>query len=60
MTNPVRIVGELGWRPQETFDSGLEKTVRWYLDNPQWVARVKSGAYREWLEQNYAQRQTLP
>ena len=58
--NPVRIVGELGWRPQETFDSGLEKTVRWYLDNPQWVARVKSGAYREWLEQNYAQRQTLP
>lgn len=57
--NPARVMNELGWRPLETFDSGLEKTVRWYLDNPQWVARVQSGAYRQWLEQNYAQRQTL-
>jgi dTDP-glucose 4,6-dehydratase len=56
---PARVMNELGWRPLETFDSGLEKTVRWYLDNPQWVARVQSGAYRQWLEQNYAQRQTL-
>ena len=57
--NPTRIMSELGWRPLESFDSGLEKTVRWYLDNPQWVARVQSGAYRQWMEQNYAQRQTL-
>lgn len=57
--NPARVMGELGWRPLESFDSGLEKTVRWYLDNPQWVARVQSGAYRQWLEQNYAQRRTL-
>mgnify|MGYP001359693703 CR=1 FL=1 len=57
--NPARVMGELGWRPLESFDSGLEKTVRWYLDNPQWVARVQSGAYRQWLQQNYAQRRTL-
>jgi dTDP-glucose 4,6-dehydratase len=47
---------ELGWRPRESFESGLEKTVRWYLDNPQWVAQVKSGEYRQWLEANYGAR----
>ncbi len=43
-----KIGRELGWRPAETFESGIRKTVRWYLDNPQWVANVQSGAYREW------------
>jgi dTDP-glucose 4,6-dehydratase len=44
---------ELGWKPAETFESGIRKTVRWYLDNPQWVANVTSGAYREWVDRQY-------
>lgn len=51
---------ELGWRPQESFDTGLEKTVRWYLDNPQWVQDVRSGAYRDWLKANYGSRRAAP
>jgi dTDP-glucose 4,6-dehydratase len=47
---------ELGWRPAETFDSGIRKTVQWYLDHADWVAEVQSGAYREWLSTNYASR----
>ena len=47
---------ELGWRPQESFDTGIEKTVAWYLDNDEWVAHVQSGAYRHWIDQNYTQR----
>jgi dTDP-glucose 4,6-dehydratase len=52
-----KIERELGWRPLETFESGIEKTVRWYLDNPDWVAHVQSGAYRQWVEKNYGDRQ---
>ncbi len=48
-----KIETELGWRPAETFDSGIRKTVQWYLDHPQWVANVQSGAYREWLDVQY-------
>jgi dTDP-glucose 4,6-dehydratase len=48
-----KISGELGWRPRESFAGGLAKTVRWYLDNPAWVAKVKSGEYRQWLELHY-------
>jgi dTDP-glucose 4,6-dehydratase len=44
---------ELGWRPRESFKTGLRKTIQWYLDNPRWVERVKSGKYREWIEQHY-------
>ncbi len=44
---------ELGWSPLETFETGLEKTIRWYLDNPQWVQRVKSGEYLNWIKQHY-------
>lgn len=44
---------ELGWKPIETFASGIRKTVRWYLDNPQWVADVTSGAYRNWMKVRY-------
>jgi dTDP-glucose 4,6-dehydratase len=50
-----KIERELGWRPAETFETGIRKTVQWYLDNPEWVARVQSGAYREWLDQQYGQ-----
>ena len=51
-----KIERDLGWRPAETFESGMKKTVRWYLDNAAWVARVQNGAYREWLSANYDQR----
>ena len=47
---------ELGWKPAETFETGIRKTVRWYLDHPDWVARVQSGAYRDWVATNYAER----
>ena len=50
---------ELGWRPAETFETGIRKTVRWYLDNPDWVANVQSGGYREWVGTNYGSRTTL-
>jgi len=48
-----KIERELGWRPTETFDSGIEKTVRWYLDNADWVANVQSGGYRDWVSRQY-------
>jgi dTDP-glucose 4,6-dehydratase len=51
-----KIERELGWRPAETFDSGIRKTVRWYLDHGDWVAEVQSGGYREWVEKNYGLR----
>ena len=51
-----KIERELGWRPAETFETGIRKTVRWYLDHQGWVARVQSGAYREWVEKNYGAR----
>jgi dTDP-glucose 4,6-dehydratase len=51
-----KIERELGWRPQETFDTGIRKTVRWYLDHPEWVADVQSGGYREWVQANYEAR----
>jgi dTDP-glucose 4,6-dehydratase len=52
----AKIRRELGWSPRESFGSGLAKTVRWYLDHGTWVAQVKSGEYRQWLEINYAAR----
>jgi dTDP-glucose 4,6-dehydratase len=45
---------ELGWKPKETFESGIAKTVRWYLDHQGWVKNVTSGEYRKWVEQHYA------
>jgi dTDP-glucose 4,6-dehydratase len=47
---------ELGWKPFETFETGIRKTVAWYLDHEEWVANVQSGSYRAWVEQNYAGR----
>ena len=52
----AKIRGELGWQPRESFASGLEKTVRWYLDNTEWTRDVASGSYRDWMELNYARR----
>ena len=52
-----KIERELGWRPAETFETGIRKTVSWYLANAEWVARVQSGAYRDWVAQNYEARQ---
>lgn len=54
--DPVRIESELGWTPQESFESGIAKTVGWYRDNAEWIARARSGAYREYYEKNYAWR----
>ena len=55
-TDPAKIEGELDWHPQETFSSGIEKTVRWYLENPDWVARARSGEYLEYYERTYGDR----
>jgi dTDP-glucose 4,6-dehydratase len=49
-----KIERELGWRPMETFETGIRKTVRWYLDNQQWVRGVTSGNYRKWIETQYS------
>jgi dTDP-glucose 4,6-dehydratase len=51
-----KIEAELGWRPAETFDTGIRKTVRWFLDHADWVAEVQSGAYREWVNAQYEGR----
>lgn len=47
---------ELGWKPAETFETGISKTVAWYLDNQEWVRNVQSGSYRDWVEKNYEGR----
>ena len=51
-----KIERELGWRPAETFETGIRKTVQWYLDHADWVAGVQSGAYRDWVSRNYSAR----
>jgi dTDP-glucose 4,6-dehydratase len=51
-----KIERELGWRPAETFSTGIRKTVQWYLDHADWVAQVQSGSYRDWLATNYSAR----
>ncbi len=54
-----KIARELGWKPAEGFESGLRKTVRWYLEHGDWVESVRTGAYRDWIEENYAKRPQL-
>lgn len=51
-----KIEKELGWKPQETFDTGMRKTVQWYVENIQWIHNVTSGAYKTWVDTNYAGR----
>jgi dTDP-glucose 4,6-dehydratase len=53
-----KIAHELGWKPLETFETGLRKTVEWYLTNPDWVNAVISGEYQNWIQQNYGERRT--
>ncbi len=50
-----KIERDIGWKPAETFETGIRKTVQWYLDSPRWVAQVQSGAYREWVATQYVQ-----
>jgi len=50
----TKIERELGWRPRETFESGIRKTVRWYLENEEWVRDVTSGSYRQWIQTHYS------
>ena len=52
----TKIEKELGWKPAETFETGIVKTVHWYLDNQQWVHNVTSGEYKNWMSQNYKER----
>lgn len=56
--NAEKLERELGWTPQESFETGLRKTVEWYLTNTEWVDHVTSGAYQHWMEQNYGSRET--
>jgi dTDP-glucose 4,6-dehydratase len=51
-----KIEREIGWKPAETFESGIQKTVDWYLTNQNWVQHVASGEYRSWIDTNYAKR----
>ncbi len=54
-----KIARELGWRPAEEFESGLRKTVRWYLDHGEWVENVRTGVYLDWIKKNYTERVAL-
>jgi len=51
-----KIRRELGWRPSQSFESGLRNTVKWYVANPAWTARILSGSYRDWIQTNYSAR----
>jgi dTDP-glucose 4,6-dehydratase len=51
--NSNKIKRDLGWEPAETFETGIHKTVQWYLDNQNWVQNIQSGAYQEWIDKNY-------
>jgi len=52
----TKLSTELGWKPSVTFEEGLEKTVQWYLDHPEWVEHVTSGAYRQYYQEQYGDR----
>lgn len=54
--NASKIGAALGWKPQESFESGIRKTVLWYLENQAWVSNVKSGAYQHWMQQQYGEK----
>src|SRR6266550_61733 len=51
--DPTLVENELGWRPRETWESGLRKTIRWYQENPEWIARARSGEYRDFYSRQY-------
>ena len=52
----TKIERELGWKPAETFETGIQKTVQWYLQNQDWVEHVTSGEYKNWISKNYQER----
>ena len=52
--NAAKIEAELGWRPKETFESGIRKTIQWYLANEGWIEGVTSGSYRQWMATQYS------
>ena len=52
-----KLMNELGWKPEESFESGIEKTIKWYLDNTDWLDNVTSGEYKNWIYKNYNNRQ---
>jgi dTDP-glucose 4,6-dehydratase len=54
--DPGKIQRDIGWKPAETFESGISKTVQWFLSNTEWIDQVRSGAYRQWIDTNYAGR----
>jgi len=58
-TDPAKIEKELGWSAQESFESGIEKTVRWYMNNAEWIASARSGDYVRYYERMYSERETL-
>ena len=49
----AKLTNELQWRPAESFETGLRKTIAWYLENDQWVKSVRSGDYQRWIQQHY-------
>ncbi|MGB5156057.1 dTDP-glucose 4,6-dehydratase [Desulfobacterium sp. N47] len=51
-----KLKNELNWTPAETFESGIEKTIKWYIENTNWISRVKSGEYKQWMKQQYEDR----
>jgi dTDP-glucose 4,6-dehydratase len=57
--DPAKVENELGWKPQVSWKEGLERTIRWYLDNQEWVDHVRSGEYREYYKAMYAGRAEL-
>jgi dTDP-glucose 4,6-dehydratase len=57
--NSIKIRSELGWKPEIAFEEGLEATVKWYLNNKQWVEKVRSGEYKQWYEKHYAMERKL-
>jgi dTDP-glucose 4,6-dehydratase len=57
--NAEKIANELGWRPEKQFESGIRETVEWFLENLAWVDDVRSGAYQQWIDLNYAERPTV-
>lgn len=53
--NATKIERELNWKPSETFETGIRKTIQWYLNNQNWIADIQTGAYQEWMEKNYSE-----
>ena len=49
----TKIENNLGWHPQETFETGIQKTVQWYLDQQEWIENITSGAYQDWIKKQY-------